>query len=66
VSGFVVTLIDPAYLGGAPIVTHHEDYTIAKGKYRDRLATMWRRPGGSLELEADGEILASFPGKETP
>lgn len=65
-SGFWVTLRDPSLRGGAAIPSHFDDRAEAVEHYRDQLATMWRRPGGSLELEADGAILASFPGKEAP
>lgn len=64
-SGFVVTLRDPSLLGGASATTHATK-EIAMREYRDQLATMWRRPNGSLELEEDGKIVVRFPDKETP
>jgi hypothetical protein len=57
-AAYLVCLSDPRV--GAPIETACASRMAAVETYRDQLATMWRRPSASLQLEHDGRVIASF------
>lgn len=57
---YTVRLSDPRVGDGAPAEWESSSRLFAVSIYREVLATMWRRPGASLQLAHGDEVLTTF------